>query len=245
MEASRKTKIPLKPKLGYTPTKGTLGICLCSTIGRMPGDRTSHSLDTSLAIPTRVLRFEASGTLRPQTCQTGSPNRSGRFRPDSYARSSASALLLSRVTQWFSGEPPQTSRTWCSLCQSPLITWLPRSPRSTLVLWLNQETFHRLHLDVLATMRPALDSAGNRVPRTKPTYLLPTWRPHRQRPFALVIHLHQHESSLNLYLQYLAKNQSTQHCQSLITQGSDHPSVLEPHMVLNLPLDECIDNTHI
>jgi hypothetical protein len=33
-------------------------------------------------------------------------------------------------------------------------------------------------------------------------------------------------------LQYLAKNQSTQCCQSLITQGSDHPPVLEPHMVL-------------
>jgi hypothetical protein len=33
-------------------------------------------------------------------------------------------------------------------------------------------------------------------------------------------------------------------CQSLITQGSDHPPVLEPHMVLNLPLDDCIDNTH-
>jgi hypothetical protein len=57
---SRKTKIPLKPILGYTPTKGTLGICLCSTIGRMPGDHPSRSLDASLAIPTRVLRFEAS-----------------------------------------------------------------------------------------------------------------------------------------------------------------------------------------
>jgi hypothetical protein len=34
-------------------------------------------------------------------------------------------------------------------------------------------------------------------------------------------------------MQYLAKNQSTQRCQSLITQGSDHPPVLEPHMVLN------------
>jgi hypothetical protein len=30
----------------------------------------------------------------------------------------------------------------------------------------------------------------------------------------------------------------------LITPGSDHPPVLEPHMVFNLPLDECIDNTH-
>jgi hypothetical protein len=41
------------------------------------------------------------------------------------------------------------------------------------------------------------------------------------------------KSSRNLHLQYLAKNQSTQHCQSLITQGSDHPPVLEPHMVLS------------
>jgi hypothetical protein len=112
------------------------------------------------------------------------------------------------------------------------MTWLPLSPGSTLVLWLNQETVHRLHLAVLATMRPALDPAGHRAPRTKPTCLLHTWRPHRQRPFALVLHLHQCESSRNLHLQYLAKNQSTQRCQSLITQGSDHPPVLKPHMVL-------------
>jgi hypothetical protein len=113
------------------------------------------------------------------------------------------------------------------------MTWLPRSPGSTLVLWLNQETVHRLHLVVLATMRPALDSVGHRVPRTKPTCLLHTWRPHWQRPFALVLHLHQHQSSHNLHLQYLAKSQSTQCCQSLITPGSDHPPVLELHMVLN------------
>jgi hypothetical protein len=113
------------------------------------------------------------------------------------------------------------------------MTWLPRSPGSTLVLCLNQETIHRLHLAVLATMRPALDPAGHRVPRMKPTSLLHTWRPHRQRPFVLVLHLHQHESSRNMHLHYLAKNQSTQRCQSLITQGSDHPLVLEPHMVLN------------
>jgi hypothetical protein len=81
-------------------------------------------------------------------------------------------------------------------------------------------------------MRPALDPAGHRVPRTKPTCLLHTWRPHRRRPFALGLHMHQHQSSCNLHLQYLAKNQSTQCCQSLITPGSDHPPVLEPHMVL-------------
>jgi hypothetical protein len=85
-------------------------------------------------------------------------------------------------------------------------------------------------------MRPALDPAGHRVPRTKPTCLLHTWRPHRRRPLALVLHLHQHQSCRNLLLQYLAKNQSTQCCQSLITQGSDHPPILEPHMVLNSPL---------
>jgi hypothetical protein len=134
-------------------------------------------------------------------------------------------------TRWFSGAP-QTPRTWCSLRQSPLMTWLPRSPDSTLVLQLNQETVHRLHLIVLATMQPALDRAGHWVPRMKPICLLHTWRPHRQRPFTLVLRLHQHESSRNLHLQYLAKNQSTQRCQSLITPGSDHLPVLEPHMVL-------------
>jgi hypothetical protein len=83
-------------------------------------------------------------------------------------------------------------------------------------------------------MRPTLDPTGHRVPRTKPTCLLHTWRPHRRRPFSLVLHLHQHQSSCNLHLQYLAKNQSTQRCQSLITQGSDHPPVIEPHMVLTV-----------
>jgi hypothetical protein len=61
---NRKTKIPLKLKLRYTPTKGTLGICLCSTIGRMPGNRPSRSLDASLVIPTRVLRFKVSRRAR-------------------------------------------------------------------------------------------------------------------------------------------------------------------------------------
>jgi hypothetical protein len=49
---------------------------------------------------------------------------------------------LNRVTQWFSGEPLQTPRTRCSLRQSPLMTRLPRSPGTTLVLRLYQETVH-------------------------------------------------------------------------------------------------------
>jgi hypothetical protein len=66
MEASLKSKMPLRPKLRYTPTKGTLAICLRSTIERMPSDRTSRTLDSSLAIPTRVLRFEAPAPYDPK-----------------------------------------------------------------------------------------------------------------------------------------------------------------------------------
>jgi hypothetical protein len=92
-------------------------------------------------------------------------------------------------------------------------------------------------------MRPALDPAGHRVPRTKPTCLLHTWRPHRRRPFALVLHLHQHQSSRNLHLQYLTKSQSTQHCQSLITQGSDHPgprTTHGPHFTTLVPWNSAV-----
>jgi hypothetical protein len=64
--------MPLRPKLRFVFVAfGNLGICLRSTIGWMPGDRTPRSLDASLAIPTHVLRFEAFGALRPQTGQAG------------------------------------------------------------------------------------------------------------------------------------------------------------------------------
>jgi hypothetical protein len=88
--------------------------------------------------------------------------------PHLLVESSASVLWLNRVTQWFSGEPLQTPRTQCSLRQSPLMTRLPRSPGSTLVLRLNQETVHDfvplflppcgLHLTPLATgsLEPSL-----------------------------------------------------------------------------------------
>jgi hypothetical protein len=148
-------------------------------------------------------------------------------------------------TQWFSGEPLEISRTRCSLRQSPLMTWLPHSPDSNLVLRLYQETVHDFILPFLPPCGPHLTPLATGSLGTKPTCLLHTWGPHRQRAVALVLHPHQHQSSCNLHLQYLAKNQCTQCCNSLITPGSDHPPVLEPHMVLNLPLNECIDNTHI
>jgi hypothetical protein len=56
--------------------------------------------------------------------------------------SSVLALWINQGTRWFSGEPPETPRTRCSLRQSPLMTRLPRSPGSTLVLRLNQEIIH-------------------------------------------------------------------------------------------------------
>jgi hypothetical protein len=41
--------------------------------------------------------------------------------------------------QWFSGEPPETLQSRCSLRQSPLMTRLPCSLDSTLVLRLNKK----------------------------------------------------------------------------------------------------------
>jgi hypothetical protein len=142
----------------------------------MPGDLNLLSLDASLAIPTRVLCFEDSG-LRSRTPvrlvllsgQTGT-RRSDRSDPPvrkvwscciSVFGSPVLALWINQGTQSFSGEPLQTPRTRCSLHQSPLMTRLPRSPGSTLVLRLYQETVHDFillfmppcgpHLTLLAT----------------------------------------------------------------------------------------------
>jgi hypothetical protein len=56
--------------------------------------------------------------------------------------SSVLALWINQGTHWFFGEPPETPRTRCSFRQSPLMTRLLRSPGSTLVLRLYQETVH-------------------------------------------------------------------------------------------------------
>jgi hypothetical protein len=83
------------------------------------------------------------GRLNRPDGQTAPPGRLDRPGwPLLVVESSASVLWLHRVTQWFSGEPLQTPRTRCSLRQSPLMTSLPHSPGSTLVLRLNQETVH-------------------------------------------------------------------------------------------------------
>jgi hypothetical protein len=84
----------------------------------------------------------------------------------------------------------------------------------------------RLRLAFPATMRPALDPAGQRVHQVRPTCLSTPRRPRRHRPFAPTLHLHQCKLSRNLHLQYSAKSQSTPRCQSLITARSDHPPIL-------------------
>jgi hypothetical protein len=73
--------------------------------------------------------------------QTGQTRRSD---PSGAAASPSQvlALWINQGTQWFSGEPLETPRTRCSLRQLPLMTPLPRSPGTTLVLRLNQETVH-------------------------------------------------------------------------------------------------------
>jgi hypothetical protein len=144
---SRKTKIPLKLKPRYTPTKGTLGIWLCRTIGWMPGDRTSRSIDANLAIPTHVLRFKAS-----RRAQIPSPPAEP---PDL-------VLWLNQVTRWFCGEPPQTPRADSGREPLPCTGSCPR-----------------FRLAFLATMRPALDLTGHRVPRVRPTCLSTPQRPRK------------------------------------------------------------------
>jgi hypothetical protein len=82
------------------------------------------------------------------TGQTCAPHRSDRYPPvrrvwhccSTVFGYSVLALWINLGTRWFSGEPPKTPRTRCSLRQSPLMTRLPRSPGSTLPLRLNQET---------------------------------------------------------------------------------------------------------
>jgi hypothetical protein len=175
MEATESLKYPFLTTRDTSPSRVVLEVFKFS-IGRMPNDHNLLSLDASLAILTRVLRFEDSGLRRRTpvrlvllTGQTGT-HRSDRSDPPvrpvwhcciTIFGSSVLALWINQGTQWFSGEPPETPQTRCSLRQSPLMARLPRSPGSTLVFRLNRETVHDfmllfmppcgLHLTPLAT----------------------------------------------------------------------------------------------
>jgi hypothetical protein len=144
---SRKAKLPLLHNTRIHAPEGHFGNSRRSTIERMPGDRTSLNLDASLAIPTRVLRFEASRHARIPSLPAEPP---------------VLVLWLNQVTQRFCGEPPQTPRA-DSGCE-PLPCTVSCS---------------RLRLAFLATMRPALDPVGHRVPRVRPTCLSTPRRPRK------------------------------------------------------------------
>jgi hypothetical protein len=118
------------------PLEGEIANLCHHSIRRMPGDHNLLSLDASLAIPMRVLRFEVSGLRRRTpvkpvllTGQTGTHWSDPLVRPVwsyciSVFGSSVLALWINQGTQWFSSEPLETPRTRCSLRQSPLITRL-------------------------------------------------------------------------------------------------------------------------
>jgi hypothetical protein len=87
-----------------------------------------------------------------------------------------------------------------------LLTRQPRRPNSVLVLWSKPTKprvqtpvvshypapapCSRLCLAFLVTVRSALEPVGHQAPRTKLACLSTPWRPHRHRPFTLVLHLH-------------------------------------------------------
>jgi hypothetical protein len=168
---NQKSKIPFPTNYGYKPHKGGFGRLEAFSIGRMPDDHNLLSLDKSLAIPTRVLRLEDSGLCRRTpvrpvllTGPTGT-HRSDRSDPpvrpvwhycSTVFGSSVLPLWINQGTQWFSGEPPETPQTQCSLRQSPLVTRLPRSPGSTLVLRLKQEIVHDFILLLMPPCGPHL-----------------------------------------------------------------------------------------
>jgi hypothetical protein len=119
----------------------------------LTGQTGTHRSDRSdaTAPPSLVLRSWLCGSTKELRCPTP-------VRPVRPTGQTDPMLLHLRLrffglgfvdqprNEWFSGEPPETPRTRCSLRQSPLMTRIPRSPSSTLVLRLNQETVHDIIL---------------------------------------------------------------------------------------------------
>jgi hypothetical protein len=191
---NRKTKLPLKPNTRIHAPEGYFGNSRRITIGRMPDERTSRSLDARLA------KLNACPPLR---------GFSARPDPISAPRASGLGFVGQPSNPIIFCEPPQTPRVDSSHEPLPCTGSCPQ-----------------LHLAFLATMRPALDPAGHRVPRAEPTCLSTPRRPRKAKTFLARLHQHQRKSSCNLHLQFSAKSQSTPHCQSLITPRSDHPPVV-------------------
>jgi hypothetical protein len=171
MKATESLKYPYWLIRDTFPLRSNSEIFVIAPSDGCPATANFLSLDASLVIPTRVLRFEVSGPhrrtpvrlvlLRGQTGTHRSDRSDPSVRPvwsccNSIFDASVLALWINQGTQWFSGEPLETPRTRCSLRQSPLMTQLPRSPSSTLVLRLNQQTVHDFILPFLPPCGPHL-----------------------------------------------------------------------------------------
>jgi hypothetical protein len=87
------------------PLKGEIRNLCHLSIGRMPGDRNLLSLNASLAIPMRVLRFEVS-RLRHRTSVSPVLLTGQTHRPD---RSGAAATPSSVLRSWLCGSTKETS----------------------------------------------------------------------------------------------------------------------------------------
>jgi hypothetical protein len=153
---NQNTKIPLLITRDTCPSRMNLEVFVFAPSDGCPATANLLSLNASLVIPTRVLHFDDfrlhhRTLVRPVRCCC-----------TSVFDSSVLALWINQGTQWFSGRPPETPRTRCSLRQSPLMTWLPRSPGSTLVLRLSPKNVHDFILHFLTPCNPHLTSLATR-----------------------------------------------------------------------------------
>jgi hypothetical protein len=207
----RKTKLPLLHNTRIYAPKGTLGILVVA-----PSDgclATSTHLASTQALRSRLVSSASKSLDSPGSISVRRASDFGFVaqpsNPDGFVVNCRKPRGLGAAST-----------------PVPLMNWLPRCPGSILVLRLNQETIPDFVLLFLPQCGPQLISFGHRVRRAEPTCLSTPRRPHRLRPFAPILHLHQRKSNRNLHLQYSTKSQSTPHYQSLITLRSDHPPVV-------------------
>jgi hypothetical protein len=162
MEAPKRLKHPYFITRYTSPSRANLEVFRFSPSDRCPATATCLASTQTL----RSRRVSSASKLlgaSDQGGQTAPPRWLDRLGwPHLLFESSASVLWLNRVTQWFSGEPLQTPRTRCNLRQSPLITRLPHSPGSTLVLRLYQETVQDFVLLFLPPCGPHLTPLATR-----------------------------------------------------------------------------------
>jgi hypothetical protein len=143
MEATESLKYPFLTTRDTSPSRVVLEVIKFSPSDGCPA--TATCLASTQALRSR--RMSSASKIPDYVVAHRSDRSDPPVRPiwrccSTVFGSSVLALRINQGTQWFSCEPLETPRTRCSLRQSPLMTRLPRSPGSTLVSRLNQETVH-------------------------------------------------------------------------------------------------------